>query len=325
MICFYPRRAELVGDFLLQGELCMKEILKRLLKFYSSKEIDITEEYEKIRKFQGIISMNIEIEERNKDRILPVGEGIRVRLFEPEKMESEEVICYFHGGGWVIGSIDYFAQACMNITKATARRVISVDYRLAPENPFPAGFDDCFNAVEAILGGSMLKTSPEHLILMGDSAGGNIAAAISLKVRNLKKPLPKAQVLFYPVLYWDHSENSPFPSAIENGFDYGLTSKNVDEYYSLYVKKEEDRKNPYAAPLMAEDFSNQPPTLIITSEFDPLRDEGEAYGERLRSAGGLVRVERMKDAVHGFINFPWLFSAVKESLTIVREFLDGLN
>lgn len=304
----------------------MNEITKKILKKYSNSDKNIKENYPKIRKIQQFIAPNTERNNRITDETLPVGEGIPLKLFEPDEIRSDEIIIYFHGGGWVVGSPEYFAMAALNISRFTGRRVLSADYRLAPENPFPAGLNDCMMTVIAVMDGLILKEySPEQIILLGDSAGGNLCAAVSLYRRDKKMSPLKAQILYYPATYWDHGPDSPFDSIRDNGYDYGLTSKNVEDYFSLYVSNEKDKKCPYAAPLMAEDFSNQPPTLIITSEFDPLRDEGEEYGKKLLEAGNKVRIVRIKNTIHGFINFSPLYSPVRNSLIMVNDFLECLN
>ena len=157
---------------------------------------------------------------------------------------------------------------------------------------------------------------------MGDSAGGNLAAAVSLKLRNENEKLPIKQVLIYPLTYWEHNENSPYESVRENGYDYGLTIKKINEYMEMYVPNEEERKSPYVAPLLAEDFRNQPDTLVITSEFDPLRDEGEAYGRALKEAGNHVEIKRILNSVHGFITYPPFVDPLTESYKLMNEFLN---
>ncbi|NMR85768.1 alpha/beta hydrolase fold domain-containing protein, partial [Vibrio parahaemolyticus] len=124
--------------------------------------------------------------------------------------------------------------------------------------------------------------------LIGDSAGGNLAACVSLLLRDRGEIVPKKQILIYPATNYDHSENSPFKSVVEFGENYILTSKRIQDYMELYVPNPKDRESPYVAPILAKDLSNQPETLIITAEYDPLRDEGEEYGKRLESFGNKV-------------------------------------
>jgi acetyl esterase/lipase len=254
------------------------------------------------------------------------GREIPVRVFHPGKHKNNGFLIFFHGGGWVTGNIDSYTKVCANMANQTGHTVISVDYRLAPENPFPAGVEDCYYAVrEIFLNLDLLRCKSEDITLIGDSAGGNLAAAVSLMARDRGEFLPHRQILIYPATYHDHSENSPFASVMENGKDYLLTSKRIQDYMDMYVPDEDDRYSPYVAPILADDLSRQPDTLIITAEFDPLRDEGEAYGIRLRESGNHVMIYRMKDALHGFIALPKKSEYVVKCYEIINQFLSGKN
>jgi acetyl esterase/lipase len=205
----------------------------------------------------------------------------------------------------------------------TSHIVVSVDYRLAPEHPFPAGAEDCSYVVKKIfLDNSLFHSKPEEITLIGDSAGANLAAVVSLMARDRGEFLPSKQILIYPATNNDHSENSPFPSIIDNGTDYLMTSKKICDYMDLYISKEEDRNNPYVAPLLAESLSNQPKTLIITAEYDPLRDEGEAYGIRLKEYGNNAKIQRINNAIHGFLSLPKRSTYVTICYEIINEFLN---
>ena len=251
---------------------------------------------------------------------------IPVRIFLPgEKMEDDlPALLFFHGGGWVTESIDNYERICARLASATNHIVVSVEYRLAPEYPFPTGFYDCYMAAKAMFTNRfILNTDPDKITLIGDSAGGNLAAAVSLMARDQGEFLPKRQILIYPATYNDYTENSPFVSVKENGSDYLLTAGKMQDYIDLYARNEEDKKNPYFAPYIAEDLTNQPDTLILTCEFDPLRDEGEAYGERLKEAGNHVEIHRIKDALHGYFALGIKQLHVQESFTYINEFLKG--
>lgn len=239
-------------------------------------------------------------------RIIVENRDIPVRVFHPRENEVSNILIFFHGGGWVTGNIDSYTNICANMANQTGHRVISVDYRLAPEHPFPEGVEDCYHVTrEIFLNTDLLHCMQTDITLIGDSAGGNLAAAVSLMARDRGDFLPARQILIYPSTYNDHSENSPFPSIRENGKDYILTSKRVQDYMDMYIRNEKDKYNPYAAPILAKDLHRQPDTLIITAEYDPLRDEGEAYGIRLKEFGNYVRSYRAKDALHGFLALPW--------------------
>lgn len=259
------------------------------------------------------------------DRKIMYGEReIPVRIFKPKEAKEFKVLLFFHGGGWVTGNIDSYSKVCVNMANKTGQIVVSVDYRLAPEHPFPAGLEDCYYvAKEIFIDHTLFNCKPEEITLIGDSAGGNLAAVVSLMARDKGDFTPSRQILIYPATYYDHSERSPFPSVKENGSDYVLTSKRIQDYMDLYVKDKKDKKNPYVAPLLAIDLNNQPKTLIISAEFDPLRDEGEAYGMRLKEFGNNVTIERMNNAIHGFLSLPKRSNNVENCYKIINQFLKG--
>ncbi len=232
------------------------------------------------------------------------------------------VLLFLHGGGWVTESVDTYNRICARLAKSTGHAVVSVGYRLAPEYRFPIGLEDCYAVAKAVFTNQFfLNTRPDRITVIGDSAGGNLAAALSLLARDRGEFLPQRQILIYPAVNNDYSEASPFPSVRENGTDFLLTSQKLCRYLELYESSVEDRKNPYFAPILAEDLSNQPRTLILTAEYDPLRDEGEAYGRRLARAGNQVEVRRIKDALHGYFALGMKFYHVQESLEIINQFL----
>lgn len=248
---------------------------------------------------------------------------IPVRIFRPKEQERLRVLVFFHGGGWVTGDIDTYTKMCAKMAEQTKHTVISVDYLLAPENPFPAGIEECYHvSKELFLNQEVLRCDPKDITLIGDSAGGNLAAAVSLMARDRGEFLPAKQILIYPATYNDHSANSPFPSIRENGTDYILTSKRIEDYMDLYIQNEDDRYSPYVAPLLAKDLSDQPRTLIITAEYDPLRDEGETYGMRLREYDNEVRIHRINDALHGFFLLPGNKDHIDESYKMINAFLN---
>lgn len=252
------------------------------------------------------------------DRCVPV------RIFAPPGLGAHRVILFFHGGGWVVGSIDSYDTVCTTLAQYTDCTVVSVDYRLAPEHPFPAGLEDCYAvARELFLHGGPDLQQPEEITLMGDSAGGNLAAAVSLMARDRGEFMPRRQVLLYPATHWDHSEESPFESVRENGTGYLLTSRRVQDFLELYQSGPQDLANPYFAPLLAPDLTGQPQTLLITAQYDPLRDEGEEYGRRLAQAGVPVQMHRMEDALHGFFSLPPRFPHVQKLYELLVPFLGG--
>ena len=208
------------------------------------------------------------------------------------------------------------------MSNKTKHIVLSVDYRLAPEHPFPAGLEDCYAVVKEVAMSTLVFNHPvNQIILAGDSAGANLAAAVSLLARDRGEFQIARQILLYPATNSDHSDASPYPSVKENGSDYLLTQKRMIDYTHLYVRDKADLKNPYVAPILAKDLTNQPDTLIITAEYDLLRDEGEAYGEKLREAGNKVEIKRIPNAIHGFISLSPLFPEVRSCYKIINQFL----
>lgn len=256
-------------------------------------------------------------------QVIAGGHEIPVRLFFPSNEgEDYPLLIFFHGGGFVTGNINTYSKVCAHMANITQHIVLSVDYRLAPEHPFPTGLEDCYAVVKQVACSSLLKNNTHQgITLIGDSAGGNLAAAVSLLARDRGEFHIARQILLYPATYYDHSDASPFPSVKENGTDYLLTSKRMMDYMRLYVKDPRDLKSPYVAPLLAKDLSHQPETLIITANHDLLRDEGEAYGKRLHEAGNKVAIYRLPNAIHGFISLPPLFSPVKDCYTIINRFI----
>ena len=259
-------------------------------------------------------------------RVMRKGREIPVRVFYPEQMRSREIFLFFHGGGWVSGDMDSYTAVCGALAEAMGRRVLSVDYRLAPEYRFPVGLEDCYAAaydlfMQCASPNSPIDALPEEIILIGDSAGGNLAAAVSLMAADRGEFTPRRQVLIYPALQNDFGPHSPYPSVHENRRGYLLTAEKVADYLSLYMQCEADLKNPYFSPLLATDLRGQPATLVITAAYDPLRDEGEAYAARLREAEVPVTLYRAPDVLHGFFSLPPAFSAVREVYRQLSVFL----
>lgn len=246
---------------------------------------------------------------------------VPVRIFSPPGDGPFPILLYFHGGGWVTGGIENYTGVCADLAKATNHTVAAVDYRLAPEYRFPAAPEDCYAVAREFFTGHTFDFEKKDITLIGDSAGGNLAAVVSLMARDRGEFLPEKQILLYPATFNDHSSSSPFPSVQENGTDYLLTSKRVQGFMELYSGSPDDFQNPYFAPLLARDLSRQPSTLILSAEFCPLRDEGEYYGTALRKAGNHVEIYRMKDALHSFFMLPPRFASVKRAYQVINGFL----
>ncbi|MCP1102861.1 acetyl esterase/lipase [Aequitasia blattaphilus] len=306
----------------------INKTVKKVLKALSYNDVEL----EKSRSIANIKALDpMKLFHTKVDlRIHNEGHQIPIRIFFPDKsihLEEDGVsdfpaVLFLHGGGWVTDSVDNYERICARLAKNINQIVIAVEYSLAPEHPFPAGLMDCYYVAKSIFQKRFfLNINPEQVTLMGDSAGGNLAAALSLMARDKKEFEVKRQILIYPAVNSDYSETSPYPSVQENGKDYILTRGRLRDYINLYAGKEEDKENPYFAPIKEKDLTNQPETLIITAELDPLRDEGEDYGKKLKEAGNKVEVHRIKDAPHGFFALGIKAFHVKESFEIINEFL----
>jgi acetyl esterase len=231
------------------------------------------------------------------DRTIPGPHGeIPVRIYNPGNGPLP-VVVYYHGGGWVIGDLDYQDVACRYVANHTPALVVSVDYRLAPEHKFPVPFDDCYAALEWVADNAgSIGGDPRRIAVAGDSAGGNLAAAVCIKARDDNGPAIAHQLLVYPVT--NHSYDTP--SYAENAEGYMLTRDSMIWFWNHYLSSMADSSNPHASPLQVSDASGLPPATIITAGFDPLRDEGEAYGEKLKAAGVPVSITRYDGMIHGF-------------------------
>jgi acetyl esterase/lipase len=244
------------------------------------------------------------------------------KAFQHADPSQHGVLLFIHGGGWVTESIDNYERICARLANETEHVVVSVEYRLAPEHKFPTGLEDCYAVAKAIYTNRfLLNVEPSEITLIGDSAGGNLCAALSLLAKERGEFMPKQQILIYPAVNSDYSEHSPFPSVQENGTDFLLTSGKMRDYINLYASCEEDKKNPYFAPIYATDLENQPDTLVLTAEFDPLRDEGEAYAQKLQEAGNYVECYRLEDALHGYFALGIRSVHVQKSMEYINQFL----
>ena len=302
----------------------MKPIRKRLIKILSIPHINLKKNYKVYRRVISFFNPPIKKEYRTLDyQIMLEDREIPLRIFLPEGNQTQKVLVFFHGGGWVTGDINSYTNVCRNLANNTQHIVVSVDYRLAPENPFPRGLEDCYHVSKEIFNRpELLDCKKEDITLIGDSAGANLAAAVSLMARDRGEFYPEKQILIYPATNYDHSEDSPYDSVRENGSDYIMTSKRIQDYLDLYVENEEDKLNPYVAPILSQDLSHQPDTLIITAEYDPLRDEGEAYGRKLGKFGNKVELHRLENAIHGFFSMPIITEEQTKAYEWINCFLN---
>jgi acetyl esterase len=238
--------------------------------------------------------------ERTEEVEIPAQEGpIGARLYVPSGIsQPAPLIVYFHGGGHVIGDLDTHDQPCRFLASQTPALLLAVDYRLGPEHPFPAAVDDALAAFRWAAAAPSLGADPERIAVAGDSAGGNLAAVVCQLARDEGGPQPCFQALIYPVI--DYSAKRRSYELFAEGFF--LTREEMDWYRDNYFASPEDRGDPRASPILAEDLAGLPPAHIVSCGFDPLRDEAEDYAARLKEAGVEVTLRREPDLVHGFIN-----------------------
>ncbi|MDY7103287.1 MAG: alpha/beta hydrolase [Actinomycetota bacterium] len=257
-----------------------------------------------------------------EDRTIPgPGGQIPIRIYSPLAPGPHAVLVYFHGGGWVLGDLDTLDPACRALCNATPIVVVSVDYRLAPEHAFPAPLDDCVAATQWVAANAAsIGADPTRLAVGGDSAGGNLAAAVTLRARDAGGPAISYQALIYPVT--DHDLGTESYSV--NGDDYFLTRDMMGWFWDHYLGGGGDGSDPLASPLRAPRLDGLPPATVLTAEFDPLRDEGEAYAARLRDAGVSVRVHRYDGQIHGFWQMGGVMPAAKEAVAEVAGDLRAL-
>lgn len=245
-------------------------------------------------------------------------EGIPVRVYVPESEGPYPTLVYLHGGGWVLGDLDIYDPTCRAITSGADCMVVSVDYRLAPEHEFPVPLEDCYAAVKWVFDNAeTMQIDTDNVAVGGDSAGGNLAAAVAQLARDRDGPSLSHQVLIYPVTDHDFGTDS----YSENAEGYLLTKTDMEWFWDLYLRDDLDGQNPYASPLKAQDLSGLPPATVMTCGFDPLRDEGASYAERLDEAGVSVNHVHYDDAIHGIAQM--LVEPME--LTLARGLIDDVN
>lgn len=238
------------------------------------------------------------------------GGALALRLYRP-RPGVLPVLVYFHGGGWTIGDLDTHDVLCRQLALAGGCAVVSVDYRLAPEQRFPAAVEDCLAATRWLqVQGAALQLDGSRLAVGGDSAGGNLAAVVALMLRDAAAPAPLLQLLIYPAT----DQRAVAPSHTSNAQGYLLTADSIAYYRRQYIEQAWQWTDWRASPLLAADHSRLPPALVLTAGFDPLRDEGRQYADALSSAGNAVRYVCFERQVHGFIT---MSRVIDEAFTAV--------
>lgn len=246
---------------------------------------------------------------------------IPLRIYTPESQDNLPIIIYSHGGSWISGNLDTHDNVCRKLAQNTKAIVISVDYRLAPENPFPAGLNDVYNVLQWTYNNAQnINGNKKQIAVVGDSAGGNLSAAVSLMARNKSGPQITCQVLIYPSTNI-YELNTQSWSYFAN--DFNISLEDMEKYISLYIPQKEDRKNDYASPLLATNLKDLPDALIVTAEIDPLRDDGEAYGNKLKEAGIHADTIRFNGVTHGFITMDKITDKADNALNQISLYLQN--
>lgn len=243
---------------------------------------------------------------------------IPIQLYYPIEQACLPLILFFHGGGWVFGNLQTHDRMCRRLARETGAIVLAVDYRLAPFFKYPTALEDCYDAfLWTVENSTSLKFDPEKVILMGDSAGGNLATAVCLMARERGQQAIARQILIYPVT----SGKLDQPSVDKNARAPVLTKSKMQYFVECYARNEADILDPYFSPLLAPDLSNLPPTCIVTCEADLLRDQALEYARRLQDAGTAVELVDYPGMVHGFMSFPTFCRAALPAFQEIANYL----
>lgn len=246
---------------------------------------------------------------------------IAARLYKPRGVATPPLTVYFHGGGFVAGSLDTHDGACREMAAIAKTAVLSVDYRLAPEHPFPAGIEDAYHAlVWASANGAALEVDSARIAVAGDSAGATIALVTAIRARNESGPILSAQLILYPCT---DLRDTAYTSRQENAEGYGLTEAARKMLMDIYAPGDQLRCNPWVSPLLEKNLSGLPPTLIMTCQYDPLRDEGRAMADALYTAGADVTWQSADGMIHGFINYTAASAAAAARYDAALQWLAG--
>lgn len=290
-------------------------VILKFIGLFENKELQRTpEKYRKVRNsgLRMVAGTPVEVAGVRNMTLPGPAAPIPVRIYTPKgSAPPYPVVLYYHGGGFVMGNLDTHDNLCRALAGTTPAVVISVDYRLAPENRFPAAVDDAYAALAwASRNAALFRGDAERIAVAGDSAGGNLAAVISQLARDRKGPAIAAQVLIYPTLDMAHLNTESYEFFKEG---YLLTRKGIDWFLDQYVPNRGDRMNPMASPILARDLRRLPSAIVVTAQFDVLRDEGETYARKLKEAGVAVTLVRYKGMIHGFLVVDRWFPQAREA------------
>lgn len=262
-------------------------------------------------------SFNVEEVYKVENTSLPLeGRDLPVRIYTPEGDGPFPVLIFYHGGGWVTGDLDSHDSICRSLTNLVPCKVISVEYRLAPEHKFPAAVDDAYDSLNWIAGHATDFTiDPSRIVVGGDSAGGNLATVACIMAKERKTPHVIYQLLLYPSTGYVEEP----PSIRENGEGYLLTTEIMEWFRNHYFRTEEDANNPYVSPILYKDLSGLPSSFIATAQYDPLRDVGKAYALKLKESGVAVVYKNYEGLIHGFANFHTFVPEAQQALNECAE------
>lgn len=254
------------------------------------------------------------------DRTIPTEEcDVPVRVYRPANAdEVAPCVIYMHGGGYMLGDLDSSDSIAWGYAYHANAVVVSVDYRLTPEHPYPAAFNDCYGVLEWLASNATeVGIDPERIAVAGDSAGGNLSAALSLAARDRQGPRIVAQAL----IYGSFGLSQDSGSYLEYAEGLGLTLASTRKFRQLYLPDQEDTDDPYARPIRARDFSNLPPALVHSAEMDPIRDDGRHYAAQLALAGNWVTYREARGMVHGFLRARFTGDAARTEFEVASQFL----
>jgi acetyl esterase len=243
-------------------------------------------------------------------------DDVPIRIYRPYDDQPLPIVVFAHGGGWILGDLDNHDHVCRLLARESGCLLVSVDYRLAPEHPFPAALEDIFSVVKWVADrGDVIGGDPDRIAIAGDSSGGNLSAAVALMDRERGLRALSHQALIYPATDYAFDTDSYH----ENAEGYFLTREDMRFFWNHYLTKRIDRHHPYASPLRAPDLSGLPSTTIVTAEFDPLRDDGAIYAEQLANADVSVEHRDYEGVIHGFFHLPEKIDAGRKCIKYVGK------
>lgn len=276
----------------------------------------IKENIKLYRTIQNIVNPKI----KNEKYVDYVLDGIKLRVFDPNN--AQKLIIYIHGGGWVSGNLDTHSAICYKLASSLNRKVISIDYRLAPEYPYPAGFNDCYKVITHIMDNiAEFKITWQDVAIIGDSAGANLAFATSLKGLYERSFRADNIILIYPATQTDYSVNTKYKSVITNSGKGFLTRAHLEDYLAMYLPKREAYNDLYVNILKAKKLFGLPKTLIVTGTLDPLHDEGVALAKKLKRHLVSVKHYDLENAPHGFFTNILDKKYTRKTIELIKGFI----